>query len=126
MSTGKPATFTAGLVQMRSGLSPSANLDAAVRLIEEAKSDGEPARSAPTGQEATPRTRSEVGTLVDKAFSKRIPPETTSWEYPFADRSWHDEFAEFVAAIAERRQPVGNIHDAIAALEIVGAVYERA
>src|SRR5262245_23775976 len=40
MSTGKPATFTAGLVQMRSGLSPSANLDAAVRLIEEAKSDG--------------------------------------------------------------------------------------
>jgi hypothetical protein len=21
------------------------------------------------------------------------PPETTSWEYPFPDRSWHDEFA---------------------------------
>jgi deaminated glutathione amidase len=45
MSTGKPATptpatFTAGLVQMRSGLSPQANLDAAVRLIEEAKSGG--------------------------------------------------------------------------------------
>ena len=40
MSIGKPATFTAGLVQMRSGLSPSANLDAAVRLIEEAKSAG--------------------------------------------------------------------------------------
>jgi predicted amidohydrolase len=34
------ATFTAGLVQMRSGLSPHANLDAAVRLIEEAKSAG--------------------------------------------------------------------------------------
>jgi glutaredoxin 3 len=29
MSTGKAATFTAGLVQMRSGLSPQANLDAA-------------------------------------------------------------------------------------------------
>jgi predicted amidohydrolase len=45
MSTGKPATptpatFTAALVQMRSGLSPQANLDAAVRLIEEAKSGG--------------------------------------------------------------------------------------
>src|SRR5207247_7962433 len=40
MSTGKAATFTAGLVQMRSGLSPQANLDAAVRLIEEAKSAG--------------------------------------------------------------------------------------
>src|SRR5499433_2338348 len=40
MSTGKAATFTAGLVQMRSGLSPQANLDAAVRLIEEAKRAG--------------------------------------------------------------------------------------
>ena len=37
MSTGKGATFTAGLVQMRSGLSPRANLDAAVKLIEEAR-----------------------------------------------------------------------------------------
>ena len=34
------ASFTAGLVQMRSGLSPQANLDAAVRLIGEAKSAG--------------------------------------------------------------------------------------
>jgi hypothetical protein len=33
-------TFTVGLVQMRSGLSPRANLDAAVRLIEEAVSSG--------------------------------------------------------------------------------------
>jgi predicted amidohydrolase len=40
MSTGNAASFTAGLVQMRSGLSPQANLDAAVRLIGEAKSAG--------------------------------------------------------------------------------------
>ena len=40
MSTGKAATFTAGLVQMRSGLPPQANLDAAVRLVEEAKRAG--------------------------------------------------------------------------------------
>src|SRR5215831_16421641 len=40
MNIAKAATFTAGLVQMRSGLSPHANLDAAVRLIEEAKSAG--------------------------------------------------------------------------------------
>jgi predicted amidohydrolase len=38
MSAG--TTFTAALVQMRSGLSPQANLDAALRLIEEAKSGG--------------------------------------------------------------------------------------
>ncbi len=40
MSSGKAATFIAGLVQMRSGLSPAANLDAAARLIAEAKSGG--------------------------------------------------------------------------------------
>jgi deaminated glutathione amidase len=40
MSTGKAATFTAGLVQMRSGLSPQANLDAALRLIGQAKERG--------------------------------------------------------------------------------------
>ena len=40
MSTGKTATFTAGLVQMRSGLSPQANLDAALRLIGQAKERG--------------------------------------------------------------------------------------
>src|SRR4029450_13417173 len=38
MST--PATFTGGLVQMRSGLTPSANLDTAVKLIGEAKAAG--------------------------------------------------------------------------------------
>ena len=40
MNMTKAATFTAGLVQMRSGLSSHANLDAAVRLIEVAKSAG--------------------------------------------------------------------------------------
>jgi predicted amidohydrolase len=40
MSSGKPLTFTAGLVQMRSGLTPQANLDTAVRLIKEAKDAG--------------------------------------------------------------------------------------
>ncbi|HEY7664420.1 MAG TPA: carbon-nitrogen hydrolase family protein [Xanthobacteraceae bacterium] len=40
MNTAKPAAFTAALVQMRSGLSPQANLDAAVRLVEEANDRG--------------------------------------------------------------------------------------
>src|SRR5262245_39542040 len=38
MST--PATFTVGLVQMRSGLTPAANLETAVKLIGEAKAAG--------------------------------------------------------------------------------------
>jgi predicted amidohydrolase len=34
------STFTAGLVQMRSGLDPAANLDAAAKLVSEAKAGG--------------------------------------------------------------------------------------
>jgi predicted amidohydrolase len=33
-------TFTVGLVQMRSGLDPARNLDAAVALIQQAKANG--------------------------------------------------------------------------------------
>ena len=36
----KPMTFKAAMIQMRSGLSPAANLEAAVRMIGEAKSAG--------------------------------------------------------------------------------------
>lgn len=39
-ATGKPATFRAGLIQMRTGRTPAANLDAALKLIEEAKRQG--------------------------------------------------------------------------------------
>jgi predicted amidohydrolase len=38
--TAPSSTFTVGLVQMRSGLDPAVNLDAAVRLIGEAKAAG--------------------------------------------------------------------------------------
>src|SRR5262249_20734775 len=39
-ATGNPSTFRAGLVQMRSGRNPQANLDAAAKLIGEAKRSG--------------------------------------------------------------------------------------
>ena len=42
MST--PATFTVGLVQMRSGFTPAANLDTAVKLIDSVRS-GQPVRA---------------------------------------------------------------------------------
>ena len=38
--SGTSSTFTVGLVQMRSGLDPAANLDAATKLIGEAKAGG--------------------------------------------------------------------------------------
>jgi predicted dehydrogenase len=54
------------------------------------------------------------------------PPETTIWEYPFGDRSFVDEFANFVAAVEGRTEANGDINDAIANLEIVHAVYKQA
>jgi len=53
------------------------------------------------------------------------PPETTIWEYPGADNSWDLEFADFAEAIAQRREPLGTLHDAMAALEVIGRVYEQ-
>jgi predicted dehydrogenase len=54
------------------------------------------------------------------------PPETTIWEFPFPDRSFADEFDNFVAAIEGRAAAIGDIDDAYANLTIVQAVYDRA
>ena len=54
------------------------------------------------------------------------PPETTIWEYPFPDRSFADEFENFVAAVEGRAQPIGDVNDAYANLSIVQAVYDQA
>ena len=52
------------------------------------------------------------------------PPETTIWEYPFGDNSWQLELEDFLRAIELQRQPDGDIHDALAALEVVESVYQ--
>ncbi|MFL5801269.1 MAG: Gfo/Idh/MocA family protein [Roseiflexaceae bacterium] len=51
------------------------------------------------------------------------PPETTIWEYPGEDRSWHDEYAHMLACIRERQSPAGTLEDALAALDIVQKLY---
>src|SRR5439155_25457497 len=51
------------------------------------------------------------------------PPETTIWEYPGADRAWHDEFNQFAAAIKGGGRVWGDLEDARAALDVVGRVY---
>ena len=53
------------------------------------------------------------------------PPETTIWEHPGEDRSWHEELTHFVECVAHNRVPVGGLEDARAALEVVGAVYRQ-
>jgi predicted dehydrogenase len=54
------------------------------------------------------------------------PPETTTWEYPPADRSWEIEFAEFLEDVRLGRQPSPGLPDARAALAIVERVYRGA
>jgi predicted dehydrogenase len=54
------------------------------------------------------------------------PPETTRWEYPFADRSWEAETAEFIAAIHEERRPIGDAAEAVASMWIIERVYQGA
>ena len=52
------------------------------------------------------------------------PPETTVWEYPFADNSWNLELEDFIRSIEMQTEPRGNIHDAKKALDIVRTVYD--
>lgn len=53
------------------------------------------------------------------------PPETTIWEYPGEDRSWHLEWRHFTSCVINRRQPSGNLDDALAALRVVGKLYDN-
>jgi len=52
------------------------------------------------------------------------PPETTIWEFPGEDRSWHLELEAFAEAIEARRPPLVGLRDAHAALTIVRRIYE--
>ena len=54
------------------------------------------------------------------------PPETTRWEYPFADRSWETETAEFIAAIREGRRPIGDAAEAVSSMSVIERVYQGA
>ncbi len=66
----------------------------------------------------------EKVTLGKRAFFEPFKDETT--EFRGGDISWHDEWQEFVTAIAEKREPSGNGKDGLEALRLVNAVYESA
>lgn len=53
------------------------------------------------------------------------PPDTTIWEYPMADDSWAFELACFREEVAGLRPAGCGLADAVAALEVVAAIYER-
>jgi predicted dehydrogenase len=53
------------------------------------------------------------------------PPETSICEYPMPDDSWDKEMADFFEDIRTGREPSPGLGDAIAALDIVAAVYAK-
>jgi predicted dehydrogenase len=59
-----------------------------------------------------------------KMLPEMGPPETHAWEYPMADDSWEFEFKEFLEDIQKKRKPQANLHDALAALQIVEKIYK--
>jgi predicted dehydrogenase len=54
------------------------------------------------------------------------PPETTIWEYPWADGSWRSEYLHLLECIRTGKEPSGTLTDAQAALTIVERVYDAA
>ena len=63
------------------------------------------------------------------AFYKMLPqmgpPETTMWEWPFPDTSWDAEWAHFAECVRDRRQPMGNLDDALATLVVIRELYRQ-
>jgi len=53
-----------------------------------------------------------------KPFAEKIV------EFRGEDRSWYEEWREFVASIEENREPLGNGYDGLAAMQLVQAAYE--
>jgi predicted dehydrogenase len=54
------------------------------------------------------------------------PPETTRWEYPWPDRSWETETAEFISAIHEGRRPIGDAVEAVRSMSVIERIYQEA
>lgn len=53
------------------------------------------------------------------------PPDTEVIRFEGEDRSWHEEFADFAAAVEQGKKPCGDMHDALANLAIIDKVYKR-
>jgi predicted dehydrogenase len=60
-----------------------------------------------------------------KMLPQMGPPQTTIWEYPGEDTSWTAEFAHLRGCIERGQAPLGSMDDALAALRIVGQLYNQ-
>jgi len=63
-------------------------------------------------------------TFGRRDFQKPFTEEVI--EFRGEDRSWHEEWQEFVTCINENREPLGNGYDGLASMRLVNAAYESA
>lgn len=61
-----------------------------------------------------------------KRLPQSGPPEEKRFEFPGPDLSWEEEWREFVTAIREDREPLGNGYDGWKAVRLAYAIYESA
>ena len=61
-----------------------------------------------------------------KMLPQMGPPETTIWEYPRGDESWHLEMQEFFNDIRLKRTPIPGLREAKQALSVVEIIYQKA
>ena len=66
----------------------------------------------------------EKASLGKRDFTAPFSDQTI--QYRGADRSWYEEWREFVAAVQENRAPLANGVDGVEALRVVHAIYESA
>ena len=66
----------------------------------------------------------EKAILGKRAFLKPFQEEVI--EFRGEDRSWQEEWAEFVSAIKENREPLGNGLDGLEVLRLADAIYQSA
>ena len=64
---------------------------------------------------------SEQAILGRRDFSAPFSEQVI--EYRGEDRSWHEEWKEFMSAVVQRREPQGSAIDGLRALQIVNAAY---
>lgn len=61
-------------------------------------------------------------TIAKRDFNAPFTEETI--EYRGDDRSWYEEWKEFVTSIEEKRSPLGNGYDGLEAMKIINSIYE--
>lgn len=64
--------------------------------------------------------------IVGRKVKEGMPPEEEVTEFGGPDISWEEEWKEFLAAIKEKREPLGSGYDGLMANKMIEAVYRSA